>query len=472
MSRQTKLKNAIRNNKRSLLLVLVGVVAVIAFAILINLVVRVPGSDDEAFPKQIEPYSTVVDWVTYRYESWSGRIFAEGFVYTFSTLPLIVWKLITIGLYAVFLFFAYRYYKLWSKSISLRKDVSVFAIIAISPLFIHLNSLMDGLFWSTGSMNYFWILALGFVAMYPIAFLAAKKTLPKTPYLIASILTVILAASSQEQVGAIIAGLTFTFAGYYFTVNRKHLPAKQSVFLATFLLVALVAFLVNIQAPGNDERFTKELRWIPDLLEVSLLARVEYSLRWFIDALINHSGIILSGMWVLLGTLSFVKNTKKTTVLGIVFIIAALLMLLRSLPSISYLFKFYATWNWNPIPEYSFIFLLPWLCMLALTACAPLFIYGRTPKGYILALIIAAGMASTAVIALSPTMYISGWRVLLVPLFVLLMANIFLLSDVFAVFKDRIRMPIVTILLCIAAASYIYILFHFIADFSSLLLKM
>ncbi|MDB5161609.1 MAG: hypothetical protein JWM52_117, partial [Candidatus Saccharibacteria bacterium] len=79
---------SVKKNKNLIILIGIYLLGIALFSILIHTVVRIAGSDDVVFQKQISPYATVFDWVNYRYHSWSGRIFAESFVYIFSPLPI------------------------------------------------------------------------------------------------------------------------------------------------------------------------------------------------------------------------------------------------------------------------------------------------------------------------------------------------------------------------------------------------
>lgn len=431
-------------------------VGLLFFGILLVFIQRLPKSDDFVFQIQIQPFPTLFDWIQYRYETWSGRIFAETFVYIFSPLPLYFWKIVSLLLYALFSGYTFLYYALFTKKRSYIKDCLMMALALVLPLIMDTHVLMDGMLWVTGSMNYFWLAAFALVSFYPVAYFVIKKHAPHWAVTTVGLLCAVIAASSQEQVGAIATTLSLLFSGYVlFIVNKGR---KFPIYLSSFTLVFVVAFLTGITAPGNHERLQAEtLLRIPDFYTVPLLDHITYGYRWFIDALINHLGFLLVASWVLL--LALFANKKHAqrldrldyavmAILGI----SVLFICLRGYEAVSYWFNFYPTWKASP-PHRSLIVLMPWTIALLTTLVAPIVLYRNSAKGALLSLLYGATAASTAIITLAPTVYASGLRTLYIPSIVLMFV-VYILFDTTVDQNKKLGYIVFTAIVCLAASQY------------------
>lgn len=437
---------------------LIFLLGVGAFSLLILLDNRIPNTDDTVFPVQILPFSNVIEWITYRYESWSGRIFSEGFVYIFSPAPLLFWKIVTIAAFIVFTLCAFGFYRLLSGKKSPVTD-RVALILALSlPFLLNVSVFADSILWVTGSMVYFWVTTLGLVALYPLIYYSVRRKLPHLAVSILGGLAAVIAASSQEQVGAVLLGITLALLGYNIWVLRGEKKKPIPLFILTFLLIVGLSFAISALAPGNDARLESEIStWQPEFNEVSLLDRAEYGFRWILEALINHSGFILVAVWISLTVLLAVKKKRKLLdyVFMFLFITASLFLLSRGNAAIAYWLEFYATWN-PEIPSKLFLMhLVVWPVILLATAAAPVIIFKKKPIGFLLTLLILAAYASTAIMVLSPTLYVSQWRSFFVPSIVLLFVTYLLINIVLAKFP-KYRALTVCVILTLGLSHLIY----------------
>jgi len=78
--------------------------------------------------------------------------------------------------------------------------------------------------------------------------------------------------------------------------------SKKVVALLTAMTVLLsIGVLCVVRASGNVLRIQQEINnWLPDMLTVPTAVRVESSIRWFMDIIINHTGVLLPIVWCLL----------------------------------------------------------------------------------------------------------------------------------------------------------------------------
>ena len=453
------LLTAVKRHKHTLLLSLLFTFGISLFAVLIFIDQRIPGSDDTIFLTQTAPYHTVIDWILYRYQSWSGRIFAEGFVYIFSNSPLLFWRLVSIGMYALFCGMLFAYYKLFSKKQSPSKDYLFITAALALPFLANMSVFAEAGLWVTGSMVYFWISTLGLVAFYPITYYAIKRQAPHLLMTSFGTGCAIIAASSQEQVGAVLLGLALTFLGYTVTTSSRKLHKRNIPWYLVFFCVVIGASLiVSLTAPGNSERIKAEvITWLPDLYTTPALQRIEYGYRWLLEAFINHTGYLLVIAWVFMAALFAVKKKIDRLDYALIFIlvIAALFTLSKGIDTTSYWLNFHASWKPNISSIIESLNLIPWGIVLTCTAIAPLVLFRKQIIGYLLTLLYLATIASSAILLLSPTMYASLWRSFFVPS-VLLMIIVYILFDKIIDQYSQYKHIVIGIIISLAASHYIF----------------
>ena len=445
-------------------------VGVILFAILIKFGFRYQGSDDTVFQQLISPYPTVFDWVIHRYETWSGRIFAESFIYLFSSAPLYLWKIVSVILYSIFSVMIFLYYKLFSNQEDVKKDILMLSFCFCIPFFTYVNTLSSGVLWVTGSMNYFWIVTFGLVGFYPIAYYLIYKKLAPTLYIIISTFSLIIAACSQEQVGATLLGLSILFLIYSLYLYKKREQAFPTYLIISTTII-IIAFSFGILAPGNKIRLIAETKyWLPDFYTIPLLAHIEYSYRWFLNATINNSGFLLILSWGLLALL-FIKKRTQTNFQRIIIITLTILCfatLAKSYEPIKWIFEFYPTWKPIVPNRISYIALALGLFTLIITIIAPLILFKKNKKGWIISILFLTAFANIAIIVVSPTVYASGSRTLFVPSIILTLINIFLINEVMVEYK-KYQYIIASLIFTTASLSYLYLLLALIHHQSPIL---
>lgn len=448
-------------SRRFLLYAVIVLGGAVFFSFLLFFVQRLAGTDDVIFPVQIAPYESVYDWVYYRYTNWSGRIFPEAFVYIFSTAPLILWKLATLLAYLATSFSLYAFYRLWRPLAHSKEKIAIIIVALGFPFLFDPGVLFHSSFWVTGSMNYFWIAPFVLIGLYPLMYFAVHNRAPSLILTIPALICASIGASSQEQGGAVMAAAALIITSYSLWNQRAKLKLR-TLYPLLFCTVILTAFLVQFLAPGNYVRIEAEIaRWLPDLHSLSTGERIIHSLRWSLDAVINHMGLLLSGVSIALLAL-FIRKSQSDW-LDKVFIVLlcgiCAVLLIKGFGTIDVLYEFYPTWKpILPNALASFI-LIPWSLLLIVVAAAPSILY-RNPRGYLISLLILACLASTLIVTLSPTVYISGPRTLFMPSLLLFLAASLLTYEL--VISRKSRFVIMTSILTIAAVNYFLVLFAFL----------
>lgn len=455
-----KLSYWLKAHKIHILVLLVGLSL---FSLLVILAGRVAGTDDSIFQKLVTQYPTVFDWVSERYATWSGRIFSEGFVYIFNIIPLFIYKIVSILMYLLFIFSFYMYYRLFSVKRSREKDILMLACAALMPYLLSISVFAPGVLWVTGSMNYFWIATIGSIGLYPTIKLVVNRADVSWKKITFGILLSMVAITSQEQVGAVMVGLSLIFLVHILNDFRR----KNSVYQVSGLWKILVtcigyltAFIISIRAPGNALRLKSEINyWQPDFNSVPLMHRIEYDYRWVLEAFVNHSGFILIGIWLAMLFLIIRKKRHDFVDLLTTFVIGAatIILLAKGHKSVGYWTTFYAQWN-TPLPSKSLYLILGvWGIVIFVTILMPIVVYRRQIKGYMVSLLLSAALASTALMCFSPTMYASGWRTLYVPSFILCIVLYILIESVFDTL-GKSKIYIIWVIALLASSQYLLLL--------------
>jgi hypothetical protein len=352
----------------------------------------------------------------------------------------------------------------------------------IIPLFIHTAVLFQGQFWIAGAMNYYWMIACGFAGFYPIVSLSLKNRLPSWPLLFFCIPMLII-STSNEQVGFSLIVLSIVSFIYYIrhykNIKFVKKDSKKLILLTILIVLIFISFLFQITAPGNRIRYVSELHsWLPTMYTVPVLSRIDYSIRWFLDASINHTGIIFPIIWTSFSILLYKKMTTENkknwlnfTLISL-FLLSTFVSLGRGSSVFSFFLNFHSEWGLH-ISEIAHLILVPWLIMLILTVLFPIILYKRstynkdhTEKyGYLLSLMISLGLANIAAMILSPTFYASGWRIILVPSYLFIIAIVILIRTIL----NKISIPSIIWLVFygLAAQYYIFIMFNLYKGFES-----
>lgn len=403
-----------------------GVVGVVPFIAVTLAVQRIPGGDDYIFARDSAPFDTVFAWVAHRYEIWSGRIFPEAFLYFFSPAPLALWKLVTILLFVAFVALLYAYLRLCVPAAPWQRNVMMVLVACALLFLLDAGTVTSGAFWVTGSMNYFWLIPFALAAFYPVARFALRGRLP--PWYVSAIAFVsgFVAASSQEQIGAVLLVLVVIALGRQIAraVRARATRDAHLWYFGALTAVVLAGFVILMLAPGNSLRMAVDaLVWRPDYYTTPFAERLHYGLRFVVDALVNRGGVALASVWTLLLVAVAVKARRNRWDV-VVIVIGALgltTVAMRALATSAPLFDFYATWKPTIPGVLPYVVLIFWTALLVLTSVAPAMVF-RNQRGVFFSLLLLAALAAVAVITQSASMYASGPRILFVPSMLMLLS--------------------------------------------------
>lgn len=257
-----------------------------------------------------------------------------------------------------------------------------------------------------------------------------------------------LACMGQEQVYflSVVFSILIVLGLYIKTRKVWIYPSLQ-------LAVSTVAAFISYRAPGNILRNQSEISsWLPSLPITSFLNRAEWSYRWFLDAVVNHLGILMIVIWLSIGLIILYNNKKKKFVLYLVgwfLIIGALARLL--LQGNTNALNFYPQWGMSSFYFASYIYLFIWSALIVATLYGAYIVSNiyDSKRKYMLTSILSGMLISVGLMTLSPTMYASGQRTLFVPGILGVMAVIVICSYMYRI-KKPINNQILSLTIAIA----------------------
>jgi hypothetical protein len=363
--------------------------------------------DDMYFSTVNIPY---LDWIKLRYNTWSGRLFPDTLAFVLLGHSFFLWQLINPVL---IMLAAYAIVRLLSPKV----EFEYFLVSLLTFGYFSKNVLSSSFFWSTGSLNYLWPIALGLIAMIPYSdYVREEKTINwgKTAFFV---LIAFLSAISNEQVALCMSAFAILTHIFLF-INHK----TQNIKLLIITFIVLLGTAILLLAPGNSLRWVAEVeRWYPGFDKFSLKDHLYIGAIWIFNKLFID-------MKYLLALFSFVicyiyhKNEKGDLFYRVFFIMVLIVfsnMILGYNADILY--------NFNLIQQHqitntlfhfsminrSFIYaLIPYIFWFTYMVLLFYLILKQAKEKWFVFFSLAASIASLVIMFFSPTIYASGNRVL------------------------------------------------------------
>lgn len=390
--------------------------AILMFAIF-NRVPLMPG-DDLIFSEMHLQYN-LADYLYLRYNTWSGRLFADGLNFFLAGEFTFLWKWLCTALLVASSFAIYKWVTLGKEMSPARK--CLFACLCCFGLgLINSNILSSSVFWVTGALYYMVPVSMAVIVFTPFIFELKDKGYKTRAWLKAvCMLFAVFIAFTQEQVGVCLIAASAVIWVYLFIKTKK-----PNWFLVALTAVLLVFVLVSLNAPGNALRYEANNGTFPLFNLLDFKQRFAIMSHFTMNTLINQSYMPLMFLWFVTGWALFQKKDRKAMkVLGAASIAIAAVMLARQIipvdsnifgPYIEHFnrlfsFNYYLDMKSNYVPEQmgSYIF---WGISLLLIPVNIWFIWGRSQRSFLYTLIFAAGISAIILITFTPLLYFSGAR--------------------------------------------------------------
>lgn len=412
--------------------------AFVFFLILCN--VQMSDGDDTYFYH----YSTNMgffEYLSWRYQTWVGRMAAEAIVYLTFNLGLGFWRiadavmmvLLPIGIlrlgcktagYTGYTALLNEYQEgvgADTEQHNLReitgwrniwKSIRYPVLLASGYLLMSVMTLGYSAVWVNGSIFYTWTFTAGVWAMMPLADLVFDTGAFSNRQMIYAIPCSIIAAMSIEQMGAVL----LAFEGLVILsilLQKKRIPAVIWIQTA----ITLAAFVILFMAPGNEMRVASEITtWMPGYKELSVGNHLFMTIQWMLSSFANEGKTFFIAIWAA-GFLLLVKSKKAKVyqILAVVFSVVALLPYI----GISFFSEMGIGYidieqclaelpTWQMMTTQNRIAFFWWIAAVLFTL---VLLWKVTGHSVFISMVFLGGIASEAVLHFSPTIYASGARV-------------------------------------------------------------
>lgn len=406
-----------------------------------HFIIEIAPGDDTLFSGMSSQY-TLTEYLSMRYNGWTGRLSGELFFYFFLGGKVWLWKFINAGF---IMLVAYSLVRIIREKNSLRYFIVALCIMG----YFSQSILSSGVFWITGSMIYLWSIAMGLFAMIPFADYTFRNNYDTSNRrILLSLLTGLLAVFANEQAALCMVIFGLISITTYFIKTKKY-----SIRLIFLTVIFLVGTIISIKAPGNSSRFVSETAtWFPNFNELSLKDHLYLGVIWFFGKAFTELKWLL--LLISVGTLyvfnfqsNNMKQTYVTRLLNFIFIIlvaTSFSILIIGNPN-NVLFDFEAIRNfhfghnliniWTIEPKF-ILALIPYMFWSIFSLLLISMLIMISERKWFILLCLAAAIASMCIMFFSPTIYASGNRTLTVSAALLSLVSINVLNKI--EFKNKL----------------------------------
>lgn len=410
------LKSTLERNKKNY----VFYIGLFVLAVIYLLNFNVDMNSDDGWFMTISKEHTFLEFMQWRYNNWSARLFPEAILYVIFLVPLFIHHLISA---CAWFLYSYSLVRIFVGKVS-RRD---FLIAFLSLGFINVWVLKDSIFWITGAVNYLWPLALGLFAMIPYAdnFFRNKKS-SIWFYLVPAFIF----SFSNEQLIACIIGVVIV---YHVTVLIKKKKENYLLYIPTTFFI--FGFTFMFLAPGNKLRMQQEVKmWMPDFNELSLFSRVLRGSSWLFEGWQTKLLFLFMMILVVSLVIDHTRLLAKITAGYTVF----LFLLNYNLPNRFTNFQLIKENEWihslksgNVLSGTVFNSLAPYMLWGIFFGLIVTLSIRIAEQKVFIGLSYSAALFSSILMWFSPTMYASGARVLMC-------ASIFLIIILFLLYQQAL----------------------------------
>lgn len=388
---------------------------------------------DDAWFYQYTDQMGFFEYLSWRYETWVGRMAGEALVYLAFSLGLPFWRvvnammlvLLTAGILRLAATAAYvteAGVAEWDerRPALAEQDYREMGLLAAAAgasgfLLMSVETLGYAAVWVNGSIFYTWTFTCGTWALVPFAELVFKGKAEGWKFMCA-LLPAVIASMSVEQMGAVLFAFELLALGY--SVYRD---CRVNVFALVQTLVTALAFGILFAAPGNALRVQSEIAtWMPGYETISFGHHLFITVQWLLSSFANENKLFLCGIWTA-GILLLCQRTRKGTAEYFLLGGAGIFTMVSLLP-----FAGITVFSdlgmgisditvrldhvpvWSDLAGIHVFALVWWTVALVFTF---FFVWKVSGGQMVLVLAYLAGIASEAILFFSPTMYASGARV-------------------------------------------------------------
>ncbi|MTD42414.1 hypothetical protein GIX45_28065 [Erwinia sp. CPCC 100877] len=361
---------------------------------------KIDMSTDDGWFMEVHKKRSLFDYLHWRYNCWSARLFPEAMLYLIFMVPLLVHHVISA---CAWFLYSFSLVRIFNGTVSRKNFLVAFLSLGLMDICVMKNSL----FWITGAINYLWPLALGLFSLIPYAdnFFRNKKTVI-WPYIIPALIF----SFSNEQLLVCVIGVVLV---YHIAILVK--KKKENFFLLLPTILFLLGFIFMFFAPGNTHRMKQEIIvWMPDFDKLPLFLRILKGSSWLFEGWQTKLLLLFILILVISLTIDASKTLSKITAAYTVF----LCLLAYNFPHRFMNFHYILEGKWveplkagNLFNKALFSSLLPYVLWGSLFGLVIVVSILVAEKKVFIGLSYCAALFAAAMLWFSPTMYASGARV-------------------------------------------------------------
>ena len=377
---------------------------------------------DDAYFYEMAHSMGFFEYLKMRYITWEGRMTSEAMTYISMYFGKSFWNVANAGMLTLLVGGLVKLVKKISGTIEPQKE-------AVLTLFMCTGILMMGVpvigyagFWVTGSTFYLWSVVAGIWAAIPIAELAFSPEKVNWKSYLYAIPCGFIAAMGLEQIAAVV--ITF---GVLTVIYHFYKEKKVHVLTAIEVIIMIAGLVLLFVSPGTSARSGQELEWMPEYDTMSVPHHVFITLQWILSGFANYHKMLVSAVLLLSMTVYLYQEQKKqkdriaVIVLTAAGMISAWISLLGS--NLFSELGMGVSEGLEPVLRTATlaslsdteIFACIWQMLLLILVGILLWKTGETLlEKSVMLLMLLASVASAAVMYFSPTMYVSGPRVMFV----------------------------------------------------------
>lgn len=392
----------------------------------IHIFQKMQSGDDFWFQSVTKSYS-LLGYLKLRYMTWTGRMSSEAIFYFIFRDGGFMWRVINPLMITLF---AYGISRIVVGKNRDKNDCIMNWYICLGWLFISKDIIASSVIWITGSVVYIWSMTFALLAIIPFrdALIGSSSKKNNVLYLVCAI----FASMGEEQVALVLVAFAIIINIHIYVRDKK-----VNRFLIEENLLIIAGAVILFMAPGNFVRSNAEtVNWLPNLPLYSKWEVGFYGVQWLLNTLLNNSKIIFLLLLIVLTISIYIKNKGLEKKLFIsVSIIGSVLLLSSAIFSINTVlprqiaekitFPHLYYYIWDHLNRFFFDFNVPspfalrkisiikfflWPVIIAMVPYLIWQLYDNKTKGSYIALMYVAGVCSSIIMFVSPTLYASGTR--------------------------------------------------------------
>lgn len=363
--------------------------------------VSLRGMNDDSYYSQVLTNGTLWDFINYQYNHWSGRLLLDSLMVSTINIP-IFWK------YGIPFCLFLICYCIWE--ITLKSVINIHAgiILNLVLLFsIDTMVLIDGAWWVTGFYNY--LLPISLSTFIIATFLKKEQVSQLRQFFV--LLTIFL-CSYQEQV------MTLLFVFTLYVLFKKKMTKQPINFTLFVLLLLIINGSILFFAPGNYNRYLTELYRLPEYADFYIWDKAILAIDRINNHLLNNTNILL----IIMSGLLFVGVHRSSKITNLKALLEFALLLIPTVCLLQHLnLAFMTRWivfdsylspsNWSSF--HIFIFYGIGLFFINSVLFSNYLLARDKRELAQLSIPFLFAIFYIAIICLSPTVYASANRVLL-----------------------------------------------------------